>query len=519
MNLRKLASIRIVGIATTITVVALLAGTIVQMDKKNEALSAQLEKLKVSDKRSFIVRQISKQMEEIAQGQKNISDKRLREAESQTRIAESMRARADHERRNAVIAETQAVEASKVAKREQQEANEQRQLAEASRNQAVIEKNRADTLAYIALGRSLGVKSTFQYNAGNKDMARLLAYYSWLFTTRYGGNAFDGVVYTALLNASETRRSVELSKSAITSISATPAEHNTYITTKYGEIKRYDERGFFNRNNGKIVFANKDYNFCHGCIDSKGTFWALTVDGQLLREGDKLPSVRLSSGEKFMRIMRLGSDKLCAVSTTSLFVVPISSPAQFKKIALGRYTAAEHKDNSVKVATLAGELLTIDATGKIVKSRLPGGVGQICSMAWTKSGKCALGNTKGEIFIIDRQGKTNLNIKAHKSSVSRLSFVGNYLYSCGYDGYLYMWDIQGNKFVSTTLTHESSWIQSMYTSSKSKVILLCLASGKISQIVIDPNYLAKRIREKLKSGLSQQDWNYYVGAQIPYEKL
>lgn len=515
MNLRRPKSIRIVAIFALLIILALLAVTIVQLSRKNEELSAQLEKLRTSDKQSFIVRQISKQMEEIAQGQKDISDKRRIEAEAQTLIAEDMRMRADEEKRNALIAEGQAIEASKVAKQEQREANEQRKIAEASRNQAVAEKNRADTLAYIALGRSLGSKSTFQYNAGNYELARILAYYSWLFTTRYGGNVFDGVIYSALLNASGTKQSIEVSKSAVTSLSG--INNTIYITTKYGEVKQYN--GSINSNNCKTVFSNKNYDFRDCCIDDKGNVWALTVDGQLLHDGDRLPSVRLSSGEKFFKIMNLGSDKLCAVSSTSLFIVPISSPTKFEKVASGHFTAAEPIGKNVRIATSAGELWSINANGKIAKSKLPQNVGLICTMAWSNNGRGALGNTKGEIFILDNHGTNYLDIKAHKSSVSRVGFVNDYLFSSGYDGYLYMWNIQGNKYESTTLTAESSWIQNMYISSGNQVVLLCLASGKISQVYINPNSLAKSIKTHLKKGLTQQDWNYYIGSQIPYEKI
>lgn len=515
MRLSKPKSIRIIAVAAVAVILALLAATIVQLDRKNSELSAQLEKLRTSDKQSFIVRQISKQMEEIAQGQKEISDKRRIEAEAQTLIAENMRMRADDEKRNALIAEGQAIEASKVAKQEQREANEQRRIAEASRNQAIAEKNRADTLAYLALGRSLGAKSSFQYNAGNYELARVLAYYSWLFTTRYRGNVFDGAVYTALLNASGTKKNIEVSRSAITSINT--SNHHPYITTKYGEVISYDTG--IGRNKGKVVFSDKNIDFRDGCFDTKGNFWALTIDGQLLRGGDKMPIVRLSYGEKFMRIMRLGSDKLCVVSSTSLFIVPVATPSHFKKLSSGHYTAAAYKGNDVQVATLSGELLSIDSSEKIAKSKLSKGIGQVCSMAWSNSGKGALGNTKGQIFILDNHGNSYFNIKGHKSSVSCLAFVDGYLYSTGYDGYFYMWDIRGNKYESTTLSHESSWIQSMYVASDSRLVLLGLASGKVSQIFINPNILAQGIKKSLQGGLSQQDWNYYIGSQIPYEKI
>lgn len=514
MNIRSPKSRRIAAVVILVVTIAVMATAIVKLSRTNESLSAQLEQLRKSDKQSFIVRQISKQMEEIAQGQKNISDKRRMEAEEQTEIANSMRLRADEEKRNALTAEGQAIEASKAAQREQRKANEQRQIAESSRNRAIAEKGRADTLAYIALARSLGSKSSFLYNAGNRNLAKVLAYYSWLFTSRYGGNVFDGVVYSALLNASGTKHSAKLSNAAITSIHT--INHIVHVTTKYGEVMRFEKT--LDRNFAKMLVNAKSYDFRDGCFDGNGKLWSLGVNGQLFCNGERLSLLSNLPGETFLRLVRLGSDKLCAVSTTSLYIVPVSSPSSFKKIASGRFTAVGNKGGNVAVATSGGKLLSIDASGKISKSRLPEGVGQVSSMVWSSEGG-AFGNAKGEIFIVDDQGKPYLTIKGHKSRVSNLAIIDNHLYSTGYDGYLYMWNIRGNKYESTTLTHESSWIEAMYIASDSRLLLLGLSSGHLSQIYITPNLLAERIKKSLKSGLSQQDWDYYIGSQIPYENL
>jgi len=510
MKLRKPKSIRFVAIVAVAIVLALLIGAIVQMGRKNDELSAQLEKLRASDKQSFIVRQISRQMEEIAQGQKEISDKRRMEAEAQTVIAENMRMRADDERRNALIAEGQAIEASKVARKEQREANEQRKIAEASRNQAVAEKNRADTLAYIALGRSLAIKSTFQYNAGNLNIARMLAYYSWLYTTRYNGNIYDGVIYASLYNFSKLLK-LQVSKAALTSM---VADNNAvYICTKYGEVKTYRT---LTSKSEKIIFSDKSFDFRDGLLDSKKHYWALDVNGRLLKLTPQKQIITLT-GSKFFRLLTLGKSFLCAISQTSIYIIPINDPTKAKLIATGSYTAAGKHGEKADVATSTGSILTINEYGKIGNTSKNLNIGKITAIEWSSSGRGAYGNAKGEITIVDESDHKLLTIKAHKSAISRLRLKDGQICSAGYDGYIYLWNIRSDKYESTTLASESVWVRSI--SRAGSYLYYLLESGQLGRININPDDMIKRIRKQIKGDMSHQDWNYYIGSQIPYEKI
>ena len=130
---------------------------------KVENLEKQLSALRKQEMRSAIDRSVSAQMEDIANEQRKISDEKREEALQQTRIANEMRLRSEVERQNALIAERNAVASEKKALEASEVAEAQRQMAEHQRIQAEFSKRMADTLSYIALGRSLGSISTIQY--------------------------------------------------------------------------------------------------------------------------------------------------------------------------------------------------------------------------------------------------------------------------------------------------------------------------------------------------------------------
>ena len=141
-------------------------------------LRAQLDEYKEQEGHSYVVERISKQMEEIAYQQKDISEKQREEAVFQMGIAEQMRMRAEEERKKAEEFSRNAVEARNMAE-------SQRELAVQQQLQAEYARNVADTLSNVALGRALALLSNVQYRAGNKDVASLLAYASWKYTSEY----------------------------------------------------------------------------------------------------------------------------------------------------------------------------------------------------------------------------------------------------------------------------------------------------------------------------------------------
>ena len=212
--------------------------------EKVEDLEKKVEALRLQERRSAVDRSVSKQMEELANEQREISDEKREEAIQQTRVANEMRLRSELERQNAIIAERNAVASERKAVEASEIAESQRQMAEHQRLLAEMSKQKADTLSYIALGRSLGSISTIQAQAGNEDVANLLSYASYLYTSRYRGDIYYPAVFQSLMRSSQSVVSWTEHTGAVTNLEYMPGEdHRLVSVSDYGEIILSERQG------------------------------------------------------------------------------------------------------------------------------------------------------------------------------------------------------------------------------------------------------------------------------------
>lgn len=243
--------------------------TSVERSHESEELKSKLTEMQEKERNALVVRRISKQMEDIAYQQKEISDRQREEAMMQSHIANEMRIQAETQRQNAENAEKHAVKAFEVAE-------EQRTIAQERQLQAEYAKSVADTLGYVALARSLSSLSQTQYQAKNFDLAALMAYAAYTFTTRYKGNLYLPEVYNALAMNSHAVSVWNEHKGGITRIMASPSESNVFYTiSKYGEVIRW----YMNAQelSSSFLFRNSSFDFRDIFIDSDHTVYALSL--------------------------------------------------------------------------------------------------------------------------------------------------------------------------------------------------------------------------------------------------
>ena len=104
-----------------------LAGVAYELYCDNNQLKADINELRANiskyeqrDGNSFVVERISKQMEDIAYQQMDISDKRREEALFQMRVADEMRSKAESEQRKAEEFARNVVEARNMAEQQKE---------------------------------------------------------------------------------------------------------------------------------------------------------------------------------------------------------------------------------------------------------------------------------------------------------------------------------------------------------------------------------------------------------------
>ena len=290
--------------------------------------------------RSAVDRSVSAQMEDIANEQREISDEKREEALRQTRVANEMRLRSEQERlnaleakQNAIASEKKAVEASTVAEKqrqfaEQQQkvAEQQQQLAEHQRIQAEFSKRKADTLSYIALGRSLGSISTIQAQAGNEDIANQLSYASYLYTSRYRGDIYYPAVFQSLMRSSQSKVSWSEHLGAVMNIEHYPGMDNGLVSvSNYGEILLSERRG--NRLKTTILYNNSKYDFRDVLVDrNSGNIYAVSRTGHLviiLKDLKTVHTIVLDKIEHPMRLHDISENNLLVIGEQAFGLIDL----------------------------------------------------------------------------------------------------------------------------------------------------------------------------------------------------
>jgi len=492
--------------------------------QRGDALQEQVDKLSEESRKSEVVKRISQQMEDIAYEQKNISDQerdkavllseeaqqQRREAERQTETANQMRQRAEAERSNAVQAERQAKESASLAE-------EQRRIADDQRMQAEQSKRTTDTLSYVALARSLGSLSSQRYTAGDKDVASLLAYGAWYFSNRYGGDAFYPAIFNALSLSSGNKKEWDVCRGGLTDL--LPYKNGFVSVSNYGEVMLWQKSG--NDMTHQMLFHDKSYDFRDAHIEGS-TLYALSRNGTIVRIDLSKPQNRYISDFADGRFSQFlfKDGNIVSYDGSTLYIIrkndlqlarTVKAPA--KVVHIDNYTGKP------TIFTSQGVVYFLEKDDKLTKE-LSMGIGDISSFTATKKGdRLAFGTESGMVYVMDYPKMKNIRkLRGHQSMVSQVGFVKGYLVTASYDRTLKLWDLNAEKLEPITLNTFSSWLR-CYSASGDNYIWTGDAQGALTRLDISPESMSTKIKNSLKRDFTRQEWNYYVGKEVPFESF
>ncbi len=516
-----------VAIALAAALVLSTAGTIAlgvlygREADRNEALRSQLDSLSKKVNRSEVMQSINEQMEEIAYQERLVSDRQREEAIQQRKVAEEERQNAEQQRhvaeqqrQNAIAAEQKALEASDVALR-------QRTIAEQQRAQAEQSKRVADTLSYINMARKLGSLAVTQKNTGNSELAELLAYAAYKFARQYGDDVYNPTTYQALSMNSASMRKWNVGKGAVMKMWGIPESHSFATVSTYGEIAIHTKTVSGSLRT-ETIFNDNRYDFRDLVIDDEGTLYALSHTGHLVygKKGS-LRTIIIEGAVKPFRLFIHNKGELLAVAQNSIHRLQTSTMQQLSRLTLPFVTTvAGEDDEQLFVFDKQGHAYTADNNAtKLKQKKLPFDVQPIASYThnW-RNGYDAYGTQEGVIIVVDDRGNTH-RLVGHGSRVTRVKFDGNRLYSTSYDGTVRFWPFMLQKIEPTTIIDTRQWIISFTFDETMKYIWTGDLNGNLTETLIDPFLMAERIHDNLKREFTQDEWDYYVGKEIPYRKM
>ena len=490
--------------------------------QKVEDLEKQVDAMRLQVMRSAVDRSVSAQMEEIANEQREISDEKREEALKQTRVANEMRLRSELERQNALIAEKNAVASEKKALEASEIAENQREMAEHQRLLAEMSKQKADTLSYIALGRSLGSISTIQSQAGNEDVANLLSYASYLYTSRYHGDIYYPAIFQSLMRSSQSMVSWTEHLGAVMNLEYMPGEYNRLVSvSNYGEIILSERQG--DRLKINVLFRNKDYDFRDVIINrTSGRIYAVSRTGHLVVVQEDLKTVKtivLDKIEHPIRLHDISENNLLVIGESSLGLFDIKrNILRATKQLDFHITKGSRKNNLPLLFDDQGKMHLVTGLDNISTEDVPvpGTVTAYCESKNT--GIEAYGMSDGTIWLIFKDGKKQ-QLLGHRSRISKMKLNGRRLFSASYDGKVNLWITNNEKIEPMSLIETKNWIMHFNFDSTKNTFWMGDAKGGLSAVNISIPSMVESVKKKLTRDLTTEEWNYYIGEGVPYESF
>jgi len=515
---RKKFIIGIAGLALLLAALAGLTGWYANSLQVKQ-LESQLTELQRREKHSAVLQSVSKQMEEIAVQQNAASDRQREEAVQQTRIANEMRERSEEERRNAIVAQQQAIASERRALDAYDQAQQQRQLAEHQRIQAELSKRVADTLSYISLGRSLGSLAIGQSLTGNQEMADLLCYAAYLYTTRYGGDVYTPSVFQPLALCSQSTNQWRRHDAAIMDFAFVPGRNDQIVTVgTYGQVMLHERTA--NGLKTSVLFKDSKFDFRSVYINGKtGTIYAASRNGYLfIQTGKGSQTLQLNMMSHPMEVQCLQDERyLLIIGDDGLAKLDMSNNTIVGSRKLDfKVTFAHRYDYAPVLFDDRGRMHIVRDIDHFVTKKVPV-IGRVTAFASSKKYNYEIyGMDNGTLFLIDGHHKIR-RLTGHRSRISWIKANGPSLYTSSYDGTLNLWITSSEKIEPMTLFTTGSWIHFFNFEPTKNYLWISDQKGNLIETLVSTSMMAEMVRQKLKRNLTTEEWNYYIGRNVPYE--
>ena len=454
-------------------------------------LERENARLKQGEEDAAVDRRVSEQMAEIARDQRLISDAQRDSAEKQRTLAEELRAEAQRESQAARAAEAQANVARREAESASEEAKRERSRALLQEEAALRSKRATDTLRY-------------------RDLARLL-----------GSRSLLALGYDDKMEASSPHHS------AIYDVDKSVDGKSCIVCTGYGEVLRW--RG------GKVetLFFDKRYDL-RSMVQEPDAVWTLSFDGHLLHisatgKQQQMEDYPLPEGEYF-HLQDLPEGRLLAGARHQVVIFDIKTrsiltvrPFPGKRLLTTMPTKKEvffFYDNG-----------TIGRTPYSTKrnSEVPSPIKEpITAAHYDETSNLAyVGCQSGRIYVLQDGGKIFTRLLGHSSAITDFTFMPeqHLMLSTGRDKELHIWDvnrIRAGKPVESTRHRMDSWPLSLAPIGSRVVcsrVVCGLVNGKLIMWEFAVDKLAQATRNRISSGLNENEWNTFVGAKVDYVKL
>lgn len=471
---------------------------------------------------------------------------KAQEAEAEQRAA------AEQRRLEAEAAEARAREQEQLAVKNAKLAQDNEQQARIAEAEAKRQEEEARRRRYLSIAKSMAIKSMDLSN--DPEQEALIAQQAFNFNSTNGGYEFDNDIYRGLYYALKNQpESHPLTKSleghtngAARAMVTRPGIEQIYSGGSDGKIIEWIYSGESWKAREIIPDRTKTSGYQVYTMDiSPDGNWLLAgglyfadannnfVELYDLRNSESKPKIISGFKQAVANITFTPDGKNFYARDNAGFSIKFSDLQTVKEVISSKekITDISLSPDGKKIAGVgdAGNLYVWDTQNnyQVASYKMPDT--RLTAVAFSPDGtQLIVGNERGRIWITIN-GIVNRELTGHTSAIEEIKYnhSGNFMATASKDYSIRLWNIrQLNQ--APTLLSEHDWVWSVAFSPDDEQLMAGIHSVQETVVgKVDQTIHAYPTKIKTMSGLlcgyternmSQEEWNSYVGEDLPYEK-
>jgi WD40 repeat protein/energy-coupling factor transporter ATP-binding protein EcfA2 len=448
----------------------------------------------------------------MAEERRLVAEEKTKEAAKQTALAQ----------RNLATANSETARAIK----NQQEADLQRKLAEQASQEAFQRR-------MLSTAKSMAVKS--QQVTNDPDLKALLAYQAHLFYTEYGGNEHDVDIYSGLYQSLKTLLGTTYNvykghTDAVRSVVFLPNTSSFITAGSDGRILKWnlgtEKKEFATILEGRGVIENMKIS-----SDGKWLVAAESRKGLILCDlkSESVPRNVIGADLNIKTMAFAPDNKTVYVAGLNNFIEVLNMESG----SIGKFRDMGSRVSSISISPDGAILAAGTRDGKTHIYSLSDDASdneiyndpnnEVQSVSFSPDGKyLACGTIGGDVMIFGGDTFKIVGIlTGHSARITDIVFNENSttMATSSYDGKVLYWDMTDLTNPPISMDDNSGFVFSVSISSDGKYLIS--GSAEEDRLISRPTevaMLASKICALISRNFSEEEWNTYVGEDIPYQK-
>ncbi len=489
---------------------------------QNEEKAIQKEKeAKESEKQAVANAKIAKEKEQEANEQTELANQQTQLANQQTALAQQESERANRERDNAEIEKVRA-DSAKI---------------EAQRNETIAktQKERADKLRYLAIAKSMAIKST-QIRKEQASLKGLLAIQAHDFNEKFDGDQHDHDIYSGLYYALKDFEDPSVApligyKKSVKALTTSIKTGKIYSAGAEGKIISWTLIGD-QRIADTLSTPRNGHNIRALAVDEESGI--LLAGGDFPEKGDSTSYIEmynLNNNNNKTKVPGIKKEvwQMSYHKGNNTFYILDNGGLQlksFQKESVQSALVFKGRINQFQLSTDGRNAYTVSNNGELARFPINGGKEEVLFRSNNKLLSLALDEDNNRIVVGDNTGIITMvaidgtfkprTLIGHISPINEIKFsnTGQFLATASSDKVVRVWNTKDLNIPPLELKDHEDWVWSIAFSPDDKQIMAGTQNRQIMVWPTEISSMSSKMCPYVKRQFTEEEWKTYVAEDI-----